>query len=48
MFNVMPASHTPTAIRDTAGLWFHIAILETKQDTMRASMANDCKPEYRR
>ena len=38
MFNAMPANHTPTAISDTMRMRFHIAILETKKDTMRASI----------
>ena len=38
MLNAIPANHTPTAISDTMGMRFHIAILETKKDTMGASM----------
>ena len=40
MFNARPFNKTPTAIRDTMMLWFHMAILKKRQRTI-----NSCKPE---
>jgi len=31
MFNARPLNNTPTAIRDTMMLWFHMAILKKRQ-----------------